>query len=111
MCCHGHVFVFKGMGRLKGRGRVSEGEPAKSNPSFQTRKCVPFGTHFRVWKEGLDLAGSPSLTLPLPFNLPIPLNTKTWPWQHIFTFKRDPNQLPSSHNVSFLFSPLPSLAL
>src|SRR6266508_6766044 len=42
-------------------------------------------------------------------NLPIPLNTKMWPWQHIFTFKQDPNQ---SHfpPLILVLSPLPSLA-
>src|SRR6266511_440022 len=48
MCCHGHIFVFKGMGRLKGRGRVSGGEPAE-----QTQKHVPYGMRSRAWLDGL----------------------------------------------------------
>src|SRR6266540_3726449 len=65
---------------------------------------------FCVWREGLGSAGSPPLILPLPFNtLPISLNTKMWPWQHIFTFKRDPNQLHFPPLILVL-SPLPSLA-
>jgi len=36
MCRHGHGFVFKRMGRLKGRGRVNGGEPAE-----QTQKTCP----------------------------------------------------------------------
>jgi|SRR6266540_3726447 len=54
MCCHGHIFVFKEMGRvLKGRGRMSGGEPAEPNPSLQTQKRIPYGMCFCAWLDGL----------------------------------------------------------